>query len=70
MGDDSVAQDGTRLRSVDLEGPNEAVVTLMFSPLLAGQDIEQFTAAAARNRAEATKAQYTHGTGDGRNRGP
>ena len=55
--DDSVAQDETRLRSVDLEGPNEAVVTLMFSPFLAGQDIAKFAATTARNRAVAAKAQ-------------
>lgn len=54
--EDVVAQDGTRLRSVDLEGPDEAIVTLIFSPLLAGQDIEKFAATAARNRAEAAKA--------------
>lgn len=30
--EDVVAQDTTRMRSIDLEGPNEAVVTLMFSP--------------------------------------
>lgn len=54
--EDVVAQDETRMRSIDLEGPNEAVVTLMFSPFFAGQDIEKFAAAAARNRADAARA--------------
>lgn len=55
--EDAVAQDETRLRSIDLEGPNEAVVTLMFSPFLRDQDIAQFAAATAGHRAEAAKAQ-------------
>jgi len=54
--EDVVAQDGTRLRSIDIEGPDEAVVTLMFSPLLASQDIEKFAATAARNRENAARA--------------
>ena len=54
--EDVVAQDTTRMRSIDLEGPNEAVVTLMFSPFFSGQDIEKFAATAARNRADAAKA--------------
>ncbi|WP_298209033.1 hypothetical protein [Acidovorax sp.] len=54
--EDVVAQDETRLRSIDLEGPNEAVVSLMFSPFLASQDIEKFAATAARNRADAARA--------------
>ncbi len=54
--EDVVAQDATRMRSIDLEGPNEAVVTLMFSPFFSGQDIEKFAATAARNRADAAKA--------------
>lgn len=54
--EDVVAQDETRMRSIDLEGPNEAVVTLMFSPFFSGQDIEKFAAAAARNRADAARA--------------
>ncbi|CAN7595936.1 hypothetical protein ASF11_18870 [Acidovorax sp. Leaf76] len=54
--EDVVAQDETRLRSIDIEGPDEAVVTLMFSPLLAGQDIEKFAATAARNREDAARA--------------
>ncbi len=54
--EDVVAQDETRMRSIDLEGPNEAVVTLMFSPFFSVQDIEKFAAAAARNRADAARA--------------
>lgn len=54
--EDVVAQDETRMRSIDLEGPNEAVVTLMFSPFFSGQDVEKFAAAAARNRADAARA--------------
>ena len=57
--EDVVAQDETRMRSIDLEGPNEAVVTLMFSPFFSGQDIEKFAAAAARNRADAARANTT-----------
>lgn len=53
--EDVVAQDETRMRSIDLEGPNEAVVTFMFSPFFSGQDIEKFAAAAARNRADAAR---------------
>lgn len=53
--EDVVAQDETRLRSIDLEGPNEAVVSFMFSPFLAGQDIEKFAATAARNRESAAR---------------
>lgn len=56
VAEDVVAQDGTRLRSIDVEGPDEAVVTLMFSPLLATQDIEKFAATAARNRENAARA--------------
>lgn len=51
--EDSVAQDETRLRSIDLEGPDEAVVTLMFSPFLKQQNIEAFAATTAKNRADA-----------------
>lgn len=54
--EDVVAQDDTRMRSIDLEGPNEAVVTLMFSPFFSSQDIEKFAATAARNRADAARA--------------
>lgn len=53
VAEDTVAQDGTRLRSIDIEGPGEAIVSFMLSPFLAGQDIEKFAATAARNRAEA-----------------
>lgn len=54
--EDVVAQDESRLRSIDIEGPDEAVVTLMFSPFLANQDIQQFAATAAKNRADAARA--------------
>lgn len=54
--DDSVAQDETRLRSIDLEGPDDAVVTLMFSPFLQRQNIESFAATTAKNRAESAKS--------------
>ena len=53
--EDSVAQDETRLRSIDLEGPDEAVVTFMFSPFLKDQNIEAFAANTAKNRAESAK---------------
>lgn len=56
VADDVVAQDETRLRSIDIEGPDEAIVTFMFSPFLAGQDIEKFAAAAARNRENAARS--------------
>ncbi|WP_298213214.1 hypothetical protein [Acidovorax sp.] len=55
VAEDVVAQDETRLRSIDLEGPNQAVVSFMFSPFLAGQDIEKFAATAARNRENAAR---------------
>ncbi len=51
--EDSVAQDETRLRSIDLEGPDESVVTFMLSPFLKGQGIEAFAATTAKNRADA-----------------
>lgn len=54
--EDVVAQDSTRMRSIDLEGPDESVVSFMFSPFLGGQDIEKFAATAAQNRADAAKA--------------
>lgn len=54
--EDTVAQDQTRLRSIDLEGPDEAVVTLMFSPFLKDQSIEAFAATTAKNRAESAKS--------------
>ncbi len=54
--EDSVAQDETRLRSIDLEGPDDAVVTLMFSPFLKAQNIEAFAATTAKNRAESAKS--------------
>ena len=56
VAEDVVAQDETRLRSIDIEGPDEAIVTFMFSPFLAGQDIQKFAAAAARNREDAARA--------------
>lgn len=56
VSEDVVAQDETRMRSIDLEGPNEAIVTLMFSPFFSGQDIDKFAAAAARNRADSARA--------------
>lgn len=54
--EDSVAQDETRLRSIDLEGPDDAVVTLLFSPFLKAQNIEAFAATTAKNRAESAKS--------------
>lgn len=53
--EDSVAQDETRLRSIDLEGPDEAIVTFMFSPFLKDQNIGAFAATTAKNRAEGAK---------------
>jgi hypothetical protein len=38
--EDVVAQDDTRMRSIDLEGPNEAVVTLMFSPFFRAKTLK------------------------------
>lgn len=54
--EDSVAQDETRLRSIDLEGPDEAVVTIMLSPFLKDQGIEAFAATIAKGRTDAEKA--------------
>ncbi|MDZ7862974.1 hypothetical protein [Acidovorax sp.] len=54
--EDSVAQDATRLRSIDLEGPDEAVVTIMLSPFLKDQGIEAFAATIAKGRTDAEKA--------------
>lgn len=54
--EDSVAQDETRLRSIDLEGPDEAVITFMFSPFLKDQGIEAFAATIAKGRTDAEKA--------------
>lgn len=59
VSEDVTAQDETRMRSIDLEGPNEAIVTLMFSPFFAGQDIGEFAAGAARRRAEALQSNAT-----------
>lgn len=54
--EDSVAQDETRLRSIDLEGPGESVVTFMFSPFLKDQVIETFAATTAKGRAESAQS--------------
>lgn len=56
VSEDVVAKDESRLRSIDVEGPGDAIVSFMFSPFLAGQDIEKFAATAARNRADAARA--------------
>jgi hypothetical protein len=55
--DDSVAQDETRLRSIDLEGPDDAVVTLNISPHLRGQNIETFAATIAKSRTDSEKTE-------------
>ena len=54
--EDVVSKDETRMRSIDLEGPNEAVVTFLFSPFFADQDIGQFAANTARHRADAARS--------------
>lgn len=54
--EDSVAQDETRLRSIDLEGPDDAVVTFNISPYLQGQNIEGFAATIAKSRGESEKS--------------
>ena len=54
--EDSVAQDETRLRSIELEGPDDAVVTLSISPFLKGHKIEAFAATIARGREESAKS--------------
>lgn len=53
--DDAVEPGANGMRSIDLEGPDESVVTFMFSPFLAGQNIEKFAATAAKNRADSSK---------------
>lgn len=53
--DDAVEPGANGMRSIDLEGPDESVITFMFSPFLAGQNIEKFAATAAKNRADASK---------------
>ncbi len=57
--EDVTAQDETRMRSIDLEGPNEAIVTLLFSPFFAGQDLHEFAAGTARRRADALQSNAT-----------
>ncbi|MFN9472369.1 hypothetical protein [Acidovorax sp.] len=53
--EDTVAQDETRLRSIDLEGPDDAVVTFNISPYLNGQNIEAFAATIAKSRNDSEK---------------
>jgi opacity protein-like surface antigen len=62
---DTAGQEGGSLRSIDLEGPEEAIINLMFMPTLSGQDIETFAARAAQHRAEMDKAQAAQHAADG-----
>jgi hypothetical protein len=54
--EDSVAQDETRLRSIELEGPDDSVVTLSISPFLKGQNIDTFADGIAKSRADSAKS--------------
>ncbi len=52
---DEVEKDGAGMRSIDLEGPEEAIISLMFIPFLSGQNIETLAARAAEHRAQMDK---------------
>lgn len=52
---DEVEKDGSGMRSIDLEGPEDATMSLMFIPFLSGQKIEVLAARAAEHRDDMVK---------------
>ena len=52
---DEIEKDGAGMRSIDLEGPGEAIISLMFIPFLSGQNIETLATRAAEHRAQMDK---------------
>lgn len=52
---DELEPDGTGMRSIDLEGPEDASIHLMFIPFMSGQNIETLATRAAEHRAEMDK---------------
>lgn len=52
---DEIEKDGAGMRSIDLEGPGDAIISLMFIPFLSGQNIETLATRAAEHRAQMDK---------------
>ncbi|MGV3683270.1 MAG: hypothetical protein ACO1PM_26625 [Acidovorax sp.] len=52
---DELETDGSGMRTIDLEGPEDASIHLMLIPFLSGQNIETLAARAAEHRAEMDK---------------
>ncbi len=52
---DEVEKEGAGMRSIDLEGPQDASIHLMFIPFLSGQNIETLATRAAEHRAQMDK---------------
>lgn len=52
---DETEKDGAGMRSIDLEGPGDAIISLMFIPFLSGQNIETLATRAAEHRAQMDK---------------
>ncbi|EJE49322.1 hypothetical protein PMI14_06120 [Acidovorax sp. CF316] len=54
---DEVEPNGAGMRSIDLEGPEDASIHLMLIPFMTGQNIETLATRAAEHRAEMDKGQ-------------
>lgn len=52
---DEIEKDGSGMRSIDLEGPGDAIISLVFIPFMSGQNIETLATRAAEHRAQMDK---------------
>lgn len=61
---DEVEKDGAGMRSIDLEGPDDAIINLMFIPFLSGQKIDVLAARAAEHREEMVQRETAQDAAD------
>lgn len=54
--EDATEKDGSGMRSVDLEGPDDEIISLIFNPMMSAMDLDKFAATITQGREESARS--------------